>query len=94
MLINIKGGVSFLRINSRDEFLNAKRIGGSIMGESVFGGLVKLLSKCKTSTEAQLKALAGDFRNVDMLVEDIYGKEGLDVLGLPSNLLASSFGKA
>ena len=28
-----------------------------------------------------------------MLVEDIYGPDGLDTLGLPSNILASSFGK-
>lgn len=35
----------------------------------------------------------GDHRNVDMLVRDIYGGD-YKMLGLPGDLIASSFGKA
>lgn len=35
----------------------------------------------------------GDHRNVDMLVSDIYGGS-YDLLGLPGDIIASSFGKA
>lgn len=35
----------------------------------------------------------GDHRNVDMLVKDIYGG-AYATLGLPADLIASSFGKA
>ena len=43
----------------------------------------------------ELLALAerGDHRNVDMLVRDIYGG-AYSALGLPADLIASSFGKA
>jgi len=34
----------------------------------------------------------GDHRNVDMLVSDIYGG-AYDKLGLPGDVIASSFGK-
>jgi type II pantothenate kinase len=34
----------------------------------------------------------GDHRNVDMLVRDIYGGD-YKILGLPGDLIASSFGK-
>ena len=36
---------------------------------------------------------SGDHRNVDMLVKDIYGGAYCH-LGLPADLIASSFGKA
>lgn len=35
----------------------------------------------------------GDHRNIDMLVKDIYGG-AYSALGLPAELIASSFGKA
>ena len=35
----------------------------------------------------------GDHRKVDMLVKDIYGSD-YSTLGLPADLIASSFGKA
>ena len=38
-------------------------------------------------------AESGDHRNVDMLVGDIYGG-AYGLLGLPADLIASSFGKA
>lgn len=37
-------------------------------------------------------AESGDHRQVDMLVKDIYGGD-YKVLGLPADLIASSFGK-
>ena len=38
-------------------------------------------------------ASKGDHRNIDMLVKDIYGG-AYSLLGLPDDLIASSFGKA
>ena len=38
-------------------------------------------------------AASGDHRNVDMLVKDIYGGSH-NVLGLPGDIIASSFGRA
>lgn len=35
----------------------------------------------------------GDHRSVDMLVKDIYGGS-YDLVGLPGDIIASSFGKA
>jgi pantothenate kinase len=37
----MKGGVSFFRVESRNEF---RRVGGSILGESAFINIVELLS--------------------------------------------------
>ncbi|WAR27475.1 PANK4-like protein [Mya arenaria] len=51
------------------------------------------VSLIKTFDELLQLAERGDHRNVDMLVKDIYGG-AYPLIGLPADLIASSFGKA
>ena len=63
------------------------------MGESFIESLILKLTKYKNINEAFNDAfLKGNNKNIDMTVEDIYGN-GCTHLGLPPDLLASSFGK-
>jgi len=55
-------------------------------------GILRLLNKFNDPTEAITGAIDGDSNNVDMSVGDIYGGS-YDSLGLPSQMIASSFGK-
>ena len=47
----------------------------------------------QTFDDLLLLAEKGDHREVDMLVKDIYGG-AYSLIGLPADLIASSFGKA
>ena len=63
------------------------------MGESFVESLIIKLTNYQNINEAFKDAfLIGNNKNIDMTVEDIYG-EGCSFLGLPKDLLASSFGK-
>ena len=72
-------GVSILKVESDDKF---ERIGGTATGGGTFWGLGKLLTKAKDFDDLLELAAAGDHRNVDMLVRDIYGeKDNYQTLG-------------
>jgi pantothenate kinase len=90
MIVNIKSGVSYYLMEGKDKF---KRLSGSILGESTFISLIKLLTDFKTFDEAIDDAFSGDHRKVDMTVEDIYGGH-YGTLGLDKDIIASSMGKA
>jgi type II pantothenate kinase len=90
LLVNIGSGVSIVKVDSENEF---KRIGGTSMGGGTFWGLGSLITEAKGFDELLQLAASGNHKNVDMLVGDIYGG-AYERLGLPSYLIASSFGKA
>lgn len=85
-----------------DDFVTGLRIEGvgkyTVMGRSEFGGaafcgLGNQLTGARSFDELLASAATGDHGRVDMLVEDIYGSAYASV-GLPRDLIASSFGKA
>ncbi|GLG95538.1 Pantothenate kinase 4 [Gryllus bimaculatus] len=90
LLVNIGSGVSIMKVMSDDSY---ERIGGTATGGGTFWGLGTLLTKAKGFDELLELAEKGDHRNVDMLVKDIYGGD-YKSMGLPGDLIASSFGKA
>jgi len=91
ILVNIRSGVSILKINSKDSF---ERISGSTLGGGTFWALCRLLTNAKTYDQVQQLS---DARNVDLYVGDIYGYDstapGYTKLGLSPDVIASSFGK-
>lgn len=89
LLINLRSGASFIRVDSKTEY---KRVIGTSIGAGTFVGISKLLDPQNDLTLSLLSALSGDSRNIDMSVGDIYGKD-YDKLGLPAEVIASSFGK-
>lgn len=89
LLVNIGSGVSIMKVESEDSY---ERIGGTATGGGTFWGLGSLLTKAKGFDELLELAEKGDHRNADMLVRDIYGGD-CESLGLPGDLIASSFGK-
>ena len=90
LLVMIGSGVSVLKVESESKF---SRIGGTATGGGTFWGLGKLLTSAQSFDELLSLAEQGDHRKVDMLVKDIYGSD-YSLLGLPADLIASSFGKA
>uniref|UniRef100_A0A0P6CRZ5 4'-phosphopantetheine phosphatase n=2 Tax=Daphnia magna TaxID=35525 RepID=A0A0P6CRZ5_9CRUS len=90
LLVNIGSGVSIMKVEAEDRY---ERIGGTATGGGTFWGLGKLLTKAKGFDELLALAERGDHRKIDMLVKDIYGGDCTS-LGLPGDLIASSFGKA
>ena len=66
-------------------------IAGTATGGGTFWGLGKLLTGARDFDELLSLAEQGDHRKVDMLVKDIYGAD-YTALGLPADLIASSFG--
>jgi len=89
LVCNIGTGVSMIKV----AFDGAERIGGTSIGGSTFLGLVYQMTSAKTFQEAMQLAKEGDPKEVDLLVSDIYGPAGGEVLGIPDDLVASSFGK-
>ena len=79
----------FNRVDSETEY---KRIAGSPIGSNVFLGILRLLNIFNDPTDAINAATIGDSGNFDMTVGDIYGGS-YDKLKLPSQMIASSFGK-
>lgn len=58
----------------------------------MFWGILRLLNYFNDPTEAVMAAAKGDSSKVDMSVGDIYGSDYASI-GLPANMIASSFGK-
>ncbi len=89
LLVNIGSGVSILRCTSRDHF---ERISGTSLGGGMFWGLCKLLTGVTSFEQVKQLSSIGDNSKVDLLVGDIYGT-AYSKIGLPANVIASSFGK-
>ena len=90
LLVNIGSGVSIIKVTDRS---NYERISGTSLGGGTFWGLMSVLSDCETFDEALLLADTGNNTKVDLLVGDIYGSD-YSKIGLASDVIASSFGKA
>ena len=89
LLVNMRSGSAFIRVDSKDEH---NRVCGTSIGSSFYWGVLRLLNAFKDPTEAIVAAGKGDSSNIDMSVGDIYGGS-YPGIGLPGNLIASSFGK-
>ena len=90
LLVNIGSGVSILKVYSDEKF---ERVGGTAMGGGTFWGLGSLLTNAQGFDELLSLAEKGESSSVDLLVKDIYGGS-YEAMGLPGDLVASSFGKA
>ena len=93
LLVTIGTGVSILRIDGPRKY---HRVSGSTIGGGTYWGLCRLLTSVETFEDVLDLAKKGDPTKIDMMVGDIYGsqnKEALEKLGLPANIVASSFGK-
>ncbi|GAA0148878.1 kinase [Lithospermum erythrorhizon] len=91
LLVNIGSGVSMIKVDGEDKF---QRVSGTSVGGGTFLGLGKLLTNCKSFDELLELSHQGNNRVIDMLVGDIYGGLDYSKIGLTSNAIASSFGKA
>jgi type II pantothenate kinase len=89
LLVNLRSGASFIRVDAPD---NYKRVAGTSIGVSLAWGISRYLSIFKDPSDLCESALKGDSSKIDMSVGDIYGGE-YKGLGMPSNMIASSFGK-
>lgn len=89
LLVNLRSGTNFLRVDSPTQY---KRVIGTSIGAGTFIGISKLLFEGNDLSDALLAGLKGDSRNIDMSVGDIYGSN-YDKIGLPAEVVASSFGK-
>ncbi len=92
LLVTIGTGVSILRVDGPRKH---ERISGSTIGGGTYWGLIRLLTDVEDFEDVMRLAEKGDPAKVDMMVGDIYGEnsDALEKLGLPSNVVASSFGK-
>mmetsp|Transcript_24977 Transcript_24977/g.61480 ORF Transcript_24977/g.61480 Transcript_24977/m.61480 type:complete len:695 (+) Transcript_24977:150-2234(+) len=92
LLVTIGTGVSILRVDGPRKH---ERISGSSIGGGTYWGLIRLLTDVEDFEAVMRLAEKGDPAKVDMMVGDIYGKDSkaLEKLGLPSDIVASSFGK-
>ncbi|GMR60763.1 hypothetical protein PMAYCL1PPCAC_30958 [Pristionchus mayeri] len=91
VLVNVGTGMSIVRVNGESDF---EYIGGSHCGGGAFFGLAQLLIGSADIDELLVMAEDGDHRKVDSLVCDIYGNHyNEELLGLPPDLIAGSFGK-
>lgn len=92
LLVSIGTGVSILRVDGPRQH---ERVSGSTIGGGTYWGLCRLLTGSDSFTDVLNLAMKGDPSKVDMMVGDIYGKnsDALEKIGLPSDIVASSFGK-
>jgi len=89
LVVNVGSGVSVLYCEGPKQY---RRVGGSPTGGATFYGLARLLTGCKSFSEALALAKSGDSTNVDLLVGDIYGGH-YTKLGLSADMIAAYFGK-
>lgn len=89
LLVNVGSGVSILHVKDENNF---ERVSGSGIGGATFSGLTRALTSVKSFDEALQASRKGNNANVNMLVGDIYGGE-YQSFNLPSNMIASFFGK-
>lgn len=92
LLVSIGTGVSILRVDGPRQH---ERVSGSTIGGGTYWGLCRLLTGSDSFSDVLDLAMKGDPSKVDMMVGDIYGKnsDALEKIGLPSDIVASSFGK-
>lgn len=92
LLVSIGTGVSILRVDGPRKY---ERVSGSTIGGGTYWGLIRLLTDIEDFDDVMRMVAHGDPTKVDMMVGDIYGykSDALEKLGLPANLVASSFGK-
>ena len=92
LLVTIGTGVSILRVDGPRQHV---RVSGSTIGGGTYWGLIRLLTDVDDFQKVLKLAENGDSSKADMMVGDIYGtdSQALEKIGLPSNLVASSFGK-
>ena len=92
LVVSIGTGVSILRVDGPRK---QERISGSTIGGGTYWGLCRLLTGSDSFSDVLDLAMKGDPSKVDMMVGDIYGKDSnaLEKIGLPSDIVASSFGK-
>jgi type II pantothenate kinase len=92
LLVTIGTGVSILRVDGPRKHV---RVSGSTIGGGTYWGLIRLLTNIDDFQKVLSLAERGDSSKADMMVGDIYGTDSkaLEKVGLPSNLVASSFGK-
>lgn len=92
LLVTIGTGVSILRVDGPRQHV---RVSGSTIGGGTYWGLMRLLTDIDDYQNVLKLAEKGDSSKADMMVGDIYGTDSkaLEKIGLPSNLVASSFGK-
>jgi len=69
------------------------RVSGTLIGGGTYLGLAHMLTGLSDFEELKRLSRRGDNRAVDTLVSDIYGGDCAS-LGLPADVIASSFGKA
>lgn len=91
LLVNVKTGTSFYRMDSPTEFV---RVGGSSIGVSTIMALGKtLVHESSIAKMIEIGKASGKTSRVDLLVEDIYGGD-CSSIGLAGSIIASSLGKA
>eukprot|EP00010_Vexillifera_abyssalis_P007789 CAMPEP_0201550216 /NCGR_PEP_ID=MMETSP0173_2-20130828/6610_1 /ASSEMBLY_ACC=CAM_ASM_000268 /TAXON_ID=218659 /ORGANISM="Vexillifera sp., Strain DIVA3 564/2" /LENGTH=346 /DNA_ID=CAMNT_0047960129 /DNA_START=1364 /DNA_END=2401 /DNA_ORIENTATION=- len=91
LLVSVGSGVSILRVDGEEKF---ERVSGSSIGGGTFWGLCKLITGVSSYEELmELSSAKGhDNSAIDLFVGDIYGGDYQE-LGLPADLIASSFAK-
>ena len=87
LLASVGTGTSLLLVDRN----SVRRVGGTALGGGTFLGLASVLADARDFAAAVALAAAGDRRNVDLLVKDVY-RDSKD-LPLPGDLNAASFGK-
>lgn len=88
LLVNIGSGVSIIKVNEN----SYERITGTSLGGGTFWGLTKLITGVTNFNTIEHLSDSGDNKNVDLLIEDIYGGD-YDEIGLAGYIIASNFGK-
>eukprot|EP01029_Cantina_marsupialis_P021153 TRINITY_DN502_c0_g2_i1.p1 TRINITY_DN502_c0_g2~~TRINITY_DN502_c0_g2_i1.p1 ORF type:complete len:412 (+),score=121.50 TRINITY_DN502_c0_g2_i1:124-1359(+) len=93
LLVNVGSGTSMIKVIDENTFV---RVNGTSIGGATYLGLCRLLTNLSTFEEIHEVEKSGTASNVDLLVGDVYGhsEDHLAHLGLTSDMIASSFGKA
>ena len=92
LLVNIRSGTTFTRVDSKTEYRSVSPVGGSPLGLTFYHGVMRMLNLYGDPTESIQAAIEGDSSHIDFDVGDIYGGS-YSGLGLPKQMLASSFAK-
>lgn len=90
ILVVIRSGMTIHRVNSVNKIA---KIGSSAIGGSTFVGLMRMLTKFTDPEQAIHQSISGNNMKIDLSVGDIYGY-GIEISGLKSEVIASSFAKA
>jgi type II pantothenate kinase len=86
LLVSVGTGTSVLSIGAG----SPRRVGGTAVGGGTLMGLGRLLTGVTSFAELATLAAAGDRRNVDLLVGDVYREAAGPLLG---DLTAANFGR-